>query len=92
MSGPICDEGVRVCADLCPTCIFRPGNLMHLRGGRVKSMVAAAQEADSAICCHEFLGEAEAVCRGWLDRFGPNTILGRLALIAPLPVDPKEAE
>lgn len=65
------DEGVRVQAELCATCIFRPGNLMQLDEGRVAGMVAEAT-ADMAgnIPCHETTyGQArqQAVCRGfWL--------------------------
>lgn len=54
----------------CSTCIYRPGNLMQLRPGRVASM---QREADGAgldggsIICHQTLGGAEAVCRGYFD-------------------------
>jgi len=55
-------------AERCATCIFRPGNLMELRPGRVKEMVDAVNEADGCIPCHETLDdEIQAVCRGQFD-------------------------
>lgn len=62
---------------MCPTCIFRPGNPMHLEPGRVRSMVEESRRKDSFIICHETIdfqaqedgvsGEDEAMCRGHLD-------------------------
>lgn len=60
--------GVRVMAEQCATCIFRPGNLMHLRPGRLRDLLAEAEAADSCIVCHETLeDELQAVCRGQYD-------------------------
>lgn len=59
---------VRVMAERCPTCIFRPGNLMHLQPGRVRSMLAEVRRTEGCIPCHETLGHREqAVCRGQYD-------------------------
>lgn len=44
---------MKVLKEQCATCIFRPGNLMGLRKGRVKSMVDACITQDSYIPCHE---------------------------------------
>jgi hypothetical protein len=49
------DGRVHVQAQMCSTCIFRPGNLMDLNAGRVRSMVDEAREHDSAIVCHQTL-------------------------------------
>jgi hypothetical protein len=69
------DGLVHVCAELCSTCIFRPGNLMALRAGRVRTMVDAARADGSAIVCHSTLHTgADAVCRGFYDRW-PTTPL-----------------
>lgn len=58
-------DGIRVMAERCSTCIFKPGNLMELRSGRVKDMVEGVKEIDGCIPCHETLGdEVQAVCRG----------------------------
>ena len=60
--------GVRVMAERCPTCIFWPGNLMHLQPGRVREMLAEARAADSCIVCHSTMdAEHQAVCRGQYD-------------------------
>ena len=62
------DGRVHVQSRMCSTCIFRPGNLMHLRPGRVDQMVADAGD-DGCIPCHKNLtGHGAAVCRGFYDR------------------------
>ena len=69
---------VRVCARRCDTCIFHPGNLMHLQPGRVASMVTRARETEGHVVCHKTLGtELPAICRGFAD--GPDH--GFLAVI-----------
>lgn len=72
---------LRIKAEQCETCIFRPGNPMNLRPGRVKEMVDACKP-DGYIICHETLSDDapeldddgqrpmmddEAICRGFLD-------------------------
>jgi hypothetical protein len=84
--GPFDGSRVNVCAEMCATCIFRPGNLMDLRRGRVADMIHEAQAADSAITCHERLWNRrvkQAVCRGFYDhhRTAPLQIAERLDLI-----------
>lgn len=76
---------VRVLEEMCATCIFRPGNLMHLREGRVEQMVAEAMEAESAIICHSTLPYGpypqaqRAVCHGFWARYGSHVLGLRLA-------------
>jgi hypothetical protein len=65
---------VHVQAELCSTCIFRSGNLMELRSGRVRQMVDEAREQDSAIVCHQTLDGDNSVCRGFFERW-PTTPL-----------------
>lgn len=63
---------VHVLAEMCATCIFRPGNLMQLEPGRVKDMVRDSHQDESAIICHATLyreGVDNAVCRGFFDRY-----------------------
>lgn len=62
------DGKIHVCAEQCDTCIFRPGNLMNLRSGRVREMVDAAKADDSSIVCHKTLEGENAVCRGFFDK------------------------
>ena len=81
IDGPLTRDGLRVCADLCSTCIFRPGNLMDLRAGRVRAMVDGAKADDSAIVCHATLDGARAVCRGYWDRHQRDTLLCRLGAV-----------
>lgn len=64
------DGKVHVCEQMCSTCIFRPGNLMHLEPGRVTGMVKEAVEGESTIVCHQTLDtDANAACRGFVDRY-----------------------
>lgn len=93
--GPLTADGLRVCTHRCSTCIFRPGNLMQLRPGRVSGMVAEAVANDGCIPCHKTLDHAEpvAVCRGFFDKHGTRSLLTRLAyaeLVATVPVEPDE--
>jgi hypothetical protein len=69
---------VRVQAEKCATCIFRPGNQMELRKGRVRDMVDAIRDIEGVIPCHETLeNEEQAVCKGQYDMY--QTPLLRLA-------------
>lgn len=65
---PYRDGRVHVQAEMCATCIFRPGNLMHLQRGRVREMVDKAKAGGTAIVCHDTYGGEQAVCRGFFDR------------------------
>ena len=74
----------RVLAEKCSTCIFRPGNPMRLRPGRVKDMVDTALRGGGYITCHKTLSYGdhpeigEAVCRGFYDAHGPASNLLRI--------------
>lgn len=62
---------VRLCAEMCATCIFCPGNPMHLEPGRVTNMVKEARSCEGHIVCHDTLGTSQsAICRGYAD--GPD--------------------
>ena len=59
------DGKVHVRRSKCDTCIFRPGNLMHLEEGRVENMVEDCGD-DGAIPCHKHLDEGVTpVCHGF---------------------------
>lgn len=67
----------RLMAEQCATCIFRPGNPMHLRAGRLRQMVAdALREGSQGIICHDTLSYGPhpdfggALCRGFYDTVG----------------------
>ncbi|MGX4657847.1 hypothetical protein ACWCHM_29630 [Micromonospora sp. SCSIO 07396] len=64
----------RLLAHECATCIFKPGNPMHLAPGRLRQMVAEARGTAGYIICHSTLPYAgspipPAVCRGFADRY-----------------------
>jgi hypothetical protein len=78
---------VHVRSEMCATCVFRPGNLMHLAPGRLAELVKQNVDADSALTCHSTLyGQAdqEAVCRGFFDRHktAPLQLAERLGVVA----------
>ena len=64
------DGKVHVMEAKCSTCIYRPGNLMHLEPGRKDSMQADAIRDEGVIPCHKTIHgarEQESVCRGFFD-------------------------
>jgi hypothetical protein len=84
---PARDGAIHVLSERCSTCIFRPGNLMHLEPGRVRGMVDDSIAAGSAIICHQTLytpGQDEALCRGFVDSHGHRVqslqMAGRLGI------------
>lgn len=73
----------RLLAEQCATCIFRPGNPMRLRGGRLRQITSDACRAGSFITCHSTLYDPAvqpAICRGFADRYDTNVlrVFGRL--------------
>ena len=62
-------RGLHVMAEQCSTCIFRPGNLMHLNEGRLADMTASTDAGDTNVICHQTLDrKVGALCRGSVDR------------------------
>lgn len=62
------DGELHVQARKCDTCIYRPGNLMHLEEDRKDRMEAEAVAEGGVIPCHKTLGSGrEAICRGYFD-------------------------
>jgi hypothetical protein len=71
-------------AERCGSCIFRPGNRMSLRPGRVRDMLREVKVNDGCIPCHETTdNEKQAVCRGQFDTYksAPLQIAERLGKI-----------
>jgi len=64
---------VWVQAEKCKTCVFWPGNRMHLSPGRLKEMVDKAVAEEGHITCHDTLlysyktRSRPAVCKGYFD-------------------------
>lgn len=87
---------VHVLSELCSSCIFKPHE-RPVSGARVAGMVRATMDTDGAtVVCHHTLYQEEqenAICRGWLDRFGDRDSLlqaaERMGIIkeVPPPVD-----
>jgi len=69
----------RVLREKCTTCIYRPGNLMHLRDGRREEMERDSLANGSWITCHQTLPygshpeHGEAICRGFADVHGEES-------------------
>ena len=85
-SGPYRDGVVHVLAEKCSTCVFRSGNPMHLRPGRLADLVRTNLADDSALTCHQTLPynsstDAEpSVCRGYFDAYRRQVTPLRLAV------------
>ncbi len=87
----------RLLSEECATCVFKPGNPMHLAPGRLKQLVTeACDDQHGYIVCHSTLPYAgspiaPAICRGFADRY--DTALLRLIrlLWGFIEVDPPQA-
>jgi hypothetical protein len=69
----------RLLSAQCETCIFRSGNRMQLRAGRLRQMVSdALQQGSQGVICHDTLSYGAhpdfggAMCRGFYDAYGPQ--------------------
>ncbi len=69
----------RLLSEQCSTCVGRPGNLMHLRPGRLKDLIQNNIAGSSmGLICHQTLGYGdspsygEALCRWFYDTYGPQ--------------------
>lgn len=59
-------------SDQCSTCVFRPGNPMRLRPGRLRELVRDNLAAGALLVCHQTTyGQTpeEAMCRRFWDRY-----------------------
>ncbi|MFI9643551.1 HAD domain-containing protein [Micromonospora sp. NPDC051925] len=84
----------RLLSRQCPTCIFRPGNPMHLTEGRLRDLVAEARQNESFVVCHDTLpyhrdaGVKPAICRGFADRYSTQALQVIERLFGFIEVDP----
>ena len=103
VSGPYRDGTVHVLDDKCSTCVFRPGNLMHLEPGRLSGMVKAgvdrANRPGGAITCHSTIYRDDvepAVCRGFYDKHRDRVqalqVAERLSMVTYDPQPPPQGE
>ncbi len=99
--GDVCDHDSglpRVLDRKCDTCIFRPGNLMHLNDGTREDMVRDALAHGSWIVCHATLPDTgnpigtQALCRGFWDVHARDSLGCRLAVAfgGPVRVSPPD--
>lgn len=78
---------VRVLADSCDTCVFRSGNLMRLRKGRLEQLVNENRQKGALLTCHQtfpygdFPDFGPAACFGFFEAFWRETSAGRLAVL-----------
>jgi hypothetical protein len=84
----------RLLSQQCDTCIFGPGNPMHLGRGRLAAMVAEARTTAGYIICHDTLPYGQypdtrpAICRGFYDRYTTPTLQIMARLWGFVEVDP----
>ncbi|WP_431895527.1 HAD domain-containing protein [Micromonospora haikouensis] len=84
----------RLLSRQCATCIFRPGNPMHLAEGRLRDLVAEARQNESFVVCHDTLpyhrdaGVKPAICRGFADRYSTQALQVIERLFGFIEVDP----
>jgi hypothetical protein len=82
----------RLLARPCDTCIFRPGNPMHLSPGRLRELITETVAAESYIICHDTLPHQQAVppaiCRGFHDHYDTLSLRLIRALFGFTAVEP----
>lgn len=71
-------------AEKCDTCVFYPGDRMHLGKGRFGEIIRDNLEADAALQCHKTLSYSSekkpgAICRGFYDGYRGRITALRLA-------------
>lgn len=78
------DRHPRLLSRQCDTCVFRPGNRMDLRPGRLRDLVRNNLAAGAFLICHDTLPYGphpdadQAMCRGYWDRYRARTALGQV--------------
>jgi len=86
------DGKVHVCESMCSTCIFRKGNKMQLRPGRVRQMVDDCKRHETAIVCHSTYDGEHAICYGFWKRWRNDIVPLRLAQLMGIVVYLKPRE
>jgi len=86
----------RVLARQCSTCVFAPGNRMHLAPGQLSDMVKQARRSGSYIICHDTLPYGHyphippVICRGFYDRYDTQALQVARRLWGLVEVDPPD--
>lgn len=86
---PYRDGTVHVMSEKCSTCVFHPGNLMHLRPGRMKELTDHVQQTGVPFVCHQTLPfstadhveyyDGAALCAGSVEAYGAESQLMQMA-------------
>jgi hypothetical protein len=91
----------RLLSEQCSTCVGRPGNLMHLREGKLKELIAGNSGPHAlGLICHQTLPYGDhpdfgpALCRWFYDTYGhqANGIRVFSRLLGFTEVDPPEED
>ena len=99
MKLPIFHSGkVHVMKHMCQSCVFHPTTPIDLDEGRLEQVIAANLENGAGLPCHSTvydfygLGEQEAVCKGFFDRYASEIVALRAARIMGIiaQVEPSE--
>lgn len=75
------DRKPQLMAEKCPTCIFRPGDPMHLGARRLADIIEQNRAKGTALICHSTLEYGQypevgrAVCRGYYDAYPDTSVL-----------------
>ncbi|MFC4148050.1 hypothetical protein ACFO0M_17480 [Micromonospora mangrovi] len=86
----------RLLSRQCDTCIFAPGNRMHLAAGRLRDLVTEARRRESFIVCHDTLphyrhpAAKPAICRGFADRYHTQALQLIERLFGFVEIDPPQ--
>lgn len=64
----------------CDTCVFHPGNMMHLAPGRLLDLVESNQQHGAMLVCHKTTyGQhpeiGETMCRGYFDAYAEGSMV-----------------
>lgn len=68
-------------AEKCATCVFRPGNPMHLAEGRLADLTEQNRKTGSMLICHTTTyGQAgrEVMCRGYWDAYASSSVVPQM--------------
>ncbi|MEV2277832.1 hypothetical protein AB0I72_19830 [Nocardiopsis sp. NPDC049922] len=76
----------RLLSEKCPTCVFRPGNPMHLAPGRLQELIEHNLAVGAGLTCHQTLsysgtGALNAWCRGFYEAYGDRVLAIRVARV-----------
>lgn len=76
---------IRVMAERCPTCIYRPDGLQLVPGGLADITRRTAQREGHIVCHETYMDVPDnvpgAICRGYIDATGNDSLAVRVARV-----------